>query len=290
MFFVFMLGSIFMIVHRLRALCAKAPAGDSWQTRRSAGCSRSARNSQDVHTWHHLGMWVIVVFVDVHVYAAVREDIMSRQSMISSMITGERMFKRRRQVTDRCGTPTSWSSASATSCGPTKASACARWRRSTASIASPTTSLVLDGGTQGLYLVQFVQEADHLIVFDAIDYGLLPGTLKLVEDDEVPKFTGAKKMSLHQTGFQEVLSAADLLGDYPEKLALIGCQPEDLEDWGGPLTQPVRDQLVHAAEVAATMLEHWGAPCVRRDPGEKVEPLLANDIDHLSYERQIAAA
>ena len=31
-------------------------------------------------------------------------------------------------------------------------------------------------------------------------------------DAEVPKFTGEKKMSLHQTGFQEVLSAADLLG------------------------------------------------------------------------------
>ena len=91
--------------------------------------------------------------------------------------------------------------------------------------------------------MQFVQEADDLLVFDAIDYGLVPGTLKLVQGDEVPKFTGAKKMSLHQTGFQEVLSsAADLMGDYPDRLALIGCQPLDLEDWGGPLTAPVRDR------------------------------------------------
>jgi hydrogenase maturation protease len=155
---------------------------------------------------------------------------------------------------------------------------------------APGNVSLLDGGTQGLYLVQFVQEADYLLVFDAIDYGLEPGMLKIVEGDEVPKFTGAKKMSLHQTGFQEVLSAADLLGDYPEKLALIGCQPEDLEDWGGPLTPPVRAQLVRAAETAAAMLERWGAPCARRDPGETVEPLLANDIDHASYERAMAAA
>ncbi|MBB4197170.1 hydrogenase expression/formation protein [Rhodoblastus sphagnicola] len=154
----------------------------------------------------------------------------------------------------------------------------------------PENVSLLDGGTQGLYLVQFVQEADYLLVFDAIDYGLTPGTLKIVENDEVPKFTGAKKMSLHQTGFQEVLSAADLMGGYPEKLALIGCQPEDLENWGGPLTQPVRDQLVRAAEVAAGVLEGWGAPCARRDANEKVEPLLANDIDHASYERPMAAA
>ena len=49
--------------------------------------------SQDVHTWHHLGLWVIVSFVIVHIYAAVREDIMSRQSMVSTMISGHRTFK-----------------------------------------------------------------------------------------------------------------------------------------------------------------------------------------------------
>ncbi|MCS3899631.1 hydrogenase maturation protease [Bradyrhizobium japonicum USDA 38] len=44
-------------------------------------------------------------------------------------------------------------------------------------------------------------------------------------------------------GFQEVLSAADLLGRRPRELALIGCQPMDLENWGGPLTAPVRFQI-----------------------------------------------
>jgi Ni/Fe-hydrogenase 1 B-type cytochrome subunit len=49
--------------------------------------------SQDVHTWHHLGMWVIVIFVIMHVYAAIREDIMSRQSLVSTMLSGWRLFK-----------------------------------------------------------------------------------------------------------------------------------------------------------------------------------------------------
>jgi len=147
---------------------------------------------------------------------------------------------------------------------------------------------LLDGGTQGLYLVQFVQEADYLLVFDAIDYGLRPGALKIVQGDEVPKFTGAKKMSLHQTGFQEVLSAADLLGAYPEKLVLVGWQPLDLEDWGGPLTAPVRGQLDMAVEIAAAILEDWGAPCQRRAENEAVEPLLGNDIDMMSYEARDA--
>ena len=56
--------------------------------------------SQDVHTWHHLGMWLIIVFAITHIYVAVREDIMSRQSIISSMISGWRLFKDNRPMDD----------------------------------------------------------------------------------------------------------------------------------------------------------------------------------------------
>ena len=155
--------------------------------------------------------------------------------------------------------------------------------------AVPDNVTILDGGTQGLYLVNYLEEADRLIVFDAIDYGLEPGQLKLVRDDEVPRFTGAKKMSLHQTGFQEVISAADLLGRCPKHLVLIGCQPLDLEDWGGPLTQPVRDQIAPAIDLACRILAEWGVTVVRRSmPLSESERLLANDIDHANYEMRPA--
>ncbi|HNI09025.1 MAG TPA: HyaD/HybD family hydrogenase maturation endopeptidase, partial [Thiobacillaceae bacterium] len=66
----------------------------------------------------------------------------------------------------------------------------------------PPQVTLMDGGTQGLYLLPYVEEADCLLVFDAVDYGDPPGTLRIVEGAEVPRFMGAKKMSLHQTGFQ----------------------------------------------------------------------------------------
>ena len=80
---------------------------------------------------------------------------------------------------------------------------------------APSIVQLVDGGTQGLYLIQHVQAAQQLLIFDAIDYGLAPGTLKLIENDEVPRFMGAKKMSLHQTGFQEVLMLAQLTEQLP---------------------------------------------------------------------------
>lgn len=101
----------------------------------------------------------------------------------------------------------------------------------------------MDGGTQGIYLVQFVEQANILVIIDAIDYGLEPGEMKLIEGDNVPKFMGGKKMSLHQTGFQEVLMMADMLGHYPEHLLLIGVQPVDLEDFGGGLHEKTRQVM-----------------------------------------------
>lgn len=124
---------------------------------------------------------------------------------------------------------------------------------------------VMDGGTQGLYLLPHVQAATHLLVFDAIDYGLEPGTLKVVLDSEVPAFMGVKKMSLHQTGFQDVLAAAQLTGQCPGRLVLIGVQPAVLDDYGGSLRDPVRAQIGPACDAAAGWLLEWGVPLVRRD-------------------------
>jgi hydrogenase maturation protease len=124
---------------------------------------------------------------------------------------------------------------------------------------------VMDGGTQGLYLLPYVQGAKRLIVFDAIDYGLPPGTMKRVEGDEVPRFMGAKKMSLHQTGFQEVIAAADLTGQLPEALLLIGVQPEELEDYGGSLRPVVKARLDDAVAMAVAQLRDWGCTVEARE-------------------------
>ncbi|AGA91916.1 hydrogenase expression/formation protein [Thioflavicoccus mobilis 8321] len=136
-----------------------------------------------------------------------------------------------------------------------------RWRL-------PPNVQLLDGGTQGLYLVDRVREADVLVVFDAVDYGLPPGTLKRVEGEEVPRFLGAKKMSLHQTGFQEVLALAALLGDYPQHLLLIGVQPVELEDFGGSLRPAVKAQIEPAIAMALAYLADFG---IAAEPIEEPE-------------------
>lgn len=131
---------------------------------------------------------------------------------------------------------------------------------------------VLEGGTQGIYLVQHVREADVLIVFDAVDYGLPGGTQKIVEGDAVPRFLGAKKVSLHQTGFQEVLAMAEMMGDMPERLVLIGVQPVEIDDYGGSLRPEVAAQIWPSIDVALKTLADLGISLPRR-----AEPLSDSD-------------
>jgi hydrogenase maturation protease len=124
--------------------------------------------------------------------------------------------------------------------------------------------VVLDGGTQGLYLLPFLEEARYLIVFDAVDYGKTPGEMVIAKDAEVPRFMGAKKMSLHQTGFQEVIACAALGEKLPESMMLIGVQPEQLEDFGGSLRDIVKAQIPRALEIALLQIRQWGITCAPR--------------------------
>ncbi len=57
-------------------------------------------------------------------------------------------------------------------------------------------------------------------------------------------------------------------------LALIGCQPVDLEDWGGPLTKPVRAVIPQALAVAVDVSARMGIGVEARAPGESCTPLL----------------
>lgn len=101
MHFMFVWGMVFMIITGL-ALYGEGAGLDSWQFYGfSSWVIPLFGQSMDVHTWHHLGMWLILLFVMVHVYVAIREDIMSRQSLVSTMISGWRTFKDQRKMDDK---------------------------------------------------------------------------------------------------------------------------------------------------------------------------------------------
>lgn len=117
--------------------------------------------------------------------------------------------------------------------------------------------MLQDGGTLGLLLYEPVACARRVLVFDAIDFALLPGTLRVLRDDEVPVW-GRIKLSPHQTSFNDVLALAQMNGRTPDTIVAIGVQPVELNDFGASLRAPVRDRLPEAVRLAAGQRAAWG--------------------------------
>ncbi|GAB6050475.1 Ni/Fe-hydrogenase, b-type cytochrome subunit [Hydrogenophilus islandicus] len=92
MFFLFFLLALFMITTGF-ALYSEGAGQGHWSDTLFGWVIPAFGGSLQVHMLHRTGMWLMVIFVMVHVYAAIREDIMSRQSLISTMVSGWRMYK-----------------------------------------------------------------------------------------------------------------------------------------------------------------------------------------------------
>jgi len=82
---------------------------------------------------------------------------------------------------------------------------------------------IVDGGTLGLDLLNYIAWADKLIIVDAIDMGFEPGTVIRAEGEDIdPIFES--KLSPHQMGLKDILLASELIGDRPEEVVLFGIQ------------------------------------------------------------------
>jgi len=113
----------------------------------------------------------------------------------------------------------------------------------------------LDGGTLGLNLLTIVEDASHLLILDAVDAGVEPGTVVELNRDEIPLFSGVK-MSEHQITFQEVLGLAKIRDRLPENLHLVGVQPSDMQIGVG-VSPAVEGVMKKVLERSKRVLRGW---------------------------------
>jgi hydrogenase maturation protease len=92
----------------------------------------------------------------------------------------------------------------------------------------PSNVTLLDGGTLGLDLLPYLDDAVCLILVDAVDVDRPPGTVVRWQDDDIPASLSLK-MSPHQIGLSDLLAAASLINVLPERVILWGMQPGIIE-------------------------------------------------------------
>lgn len=121
----------------------------------------------------------------------------------------------------------------------------------------PPSVHLIEGGAQGPSLYAYIEEAEKLLVLDAVDFGQNPGSLIFREGQDVPLWLGAKKISPHQNSFSELLALAFLKDTLPRRIALVGVQPLATR-FGETLSTPVIAGMDIALRKALEYLTEWG--------------------------------
>ncbi|WML40263.1 HyaD/HybD family hydrogenase maturation endopeptidase [Neobacillus sp. OS1-2] len=114
---------------------------------------------------------------------------------------------------------------------------------------------IIEGLTDGMKLLGPVEDAENLIIIDAINAGKEGGTIIKLEAEEIPAYFGIK-MSVHQLGFQEVLLAAKMRERYPKEIIMFGMQPSSLQ-LGIGLTETNQSKLEELATVVVNHVNSW---------------------------------
>lgn len=79
----------------------------------------------------------------------------------------------------------------------------------------------IDGGTSGMELLPLIQDAENLIILDALAGPGEPGDIVTLVGDQIPRLLNSK-LSPHQVGLLDLLSAARLLGREPSRVGVVG--------------------------------------------------------------------
>ena len=89
----------------------------------------------------------------------------------------------------------------------------------------PDTVQIVDGGTLGIELTQYVTGTEKLLVIDSINGGAEPGTTFRFHNDDVMEHF-QDKLSAHEVGIQDVLGMMELLPQMVEQAL------QELKNWG----------------------------------------------------------
>ena len=109
----------------------------------------------------------------------------------------------------------------------------------------PVDLSLLDGGTAGYALIDYIKGYDRLIIIDAVRGGKKPGMIYRLSADDIQQRTDLK-LSGHQISLPDVLCLAGKLDKLPEIL-LIGIEPKNMS-YDLELSSEVKDAAENVIE------------------------------------------
>jgi hydrogenase maturation protease len=108
--------------------------------------------------------------------------------------------------------------------------------------ALPENVTVIDAGTPGWGLVEFIKDWPSVVIVDAVRLGLKPGQWQRFDANEFRLIANQGEISLHDTDIAGGLALAQELDLLPEKVIIYGIEPESIHQ-GMRLSPSVRAGL-----------------------------------------------
>lgn len=126
----------------------------------------------------------------------------------------------------------------------------------------PDEVTLIDGGTFGLELLNYISDATHLLLLDSIEVEERPGTIVRLANEELRGLPGAA--SVHQVGLADLLATLPLVSTTPQEIVLLGVVPLST-DWGTELTSPVLAAMGVLLNAAVELVTDWAAKATIRE-------------------------
>ena len=119
----------------------------------------------------------------------------------------------------------------------------------------PAGAETVETGIGGVALLQeLLAGCDGLVLIDAVDRGAAAGTVF----ELLPEVPDAVHVAdVHLANPDRVLSMAKTMGALPARVRIVGCQPGDVDELGGPLSASVAAAVDGAAMTVRRIVEHW---------------------------------
>jgi hydrogenase maturation protease len=106
--------------------------------------------------------------------------------------------------------------------------------------ALPPTVELVDGGTSTLNLLSYFMGCPKIIIIDALQAGLPPGTIYRLTPEDIPRYR-AEHLSIHDVQILDVVKMAALLGGQPE-VVILGIEPLEIAS-GLELTPVIEERI-----------------------------------------------
>ncbi|MGC8603962.1 MAG: HyaD/HybD family hydrogenase maturation endopeptidase [Desulfomonilaceae bacterium] len=116
---------------------------------------------------------------------------------------------------------------------------------------------LVDGGTQGLWLLPTIQQSDYLIVVDAVLGAGKPGSLYRLEKSDLPKGLRFKQSS-HDSDLIEALNLCALIENGPKSVVVVGIEPLEITPLGLELSREVESRVDDMVEMVVDELKILG--------------------------------